>query len=142
MTNYLPLSSRLYGRLLVLYPEDLRRDYGAEMALAFAEDLDTARREAGIRGAIRVWGCALGEFLRFALPGRATSSAVRVPAITLALFTGMTMGFLPGALREPFRMILVLPLFGAPFIALLSLWACRGDAIISLGCSGQAGQER
>ena len=40
MTHALPLSLRIYDRLLVLYPEDLRRDHGAEMALVFAEDLD------------------------------------------------------------------------------------------------------
>src|SRR5205807_1636717 len=59
MTDALVLSSRLYRRMLILYPEDLRRDYGAEMALVFADDLAAARRERGMRGVVRVWRCAL-----------------------------------------------------------------------------------
>ncbi len=99
MTNAVPLRSRLYGRLLVLYPEDLRRDYGVEMALAFAEDLDTARRDAGLRGVIRVWRCALVEFMRFALPGCASSPAFRVPAISVAFSVGIMGISLVGAAR-------------------------------------------
>ncbi len=85
MIDLLPLSSRIYRRLLVLYPEDLRRDYGADMAFVFAEDLEAARREAGLRGVVRVWRCALCEFFRFALPDHASSPAVSVPAIWFAL---------------------------------------------------------
>ena len=48
------LSSRIYGRLLALYPQDLQRDYAADMAFVFAEDLAAARREDGVRGVFRV----------------------------------------------------------------------------------------
>ena len=146
MTNAVPLSLRIYGRLLFLYPEDLRRDYGVEMALVFAEDLDTARREAGMGGVIRVWRCALSEFLRFALPGCASSPAVRVPAISLALFLAMMSPEMTATFRrapdavtffEAVRVVLLLPLFSTPLVALLSVWACRGRGVILLDLSGK-----
>jgi hypothetical protein len=85
MTNAPPLSSRLYDRLLGLYPEDLRRDFGADMALVFAEDLDTARREAGLRGVIRMWRVRAGRirplraaWLRIEFGGARPRNFVRV----------------------------------------------------------------
>ena len=150
MTTALPLSSRIYGRLLVLYPEELRRDFGAEMALVFADDLQAARREAGLRGALRVWRCALGEFVRLALPACASSPAVRVPAITFALFTTLMTGEMGLAIRHaPHPLspmagsaILMLPLYSTPFVSLVSFWACRSNTVISLGLSHAAGKER
>jgi hypothetical protein len=151
MTDTLPLSSRIYNRLLVLYPEDLRRDYGPEMALVFAEDLDAARRDAGMRGVIRVWRCALGEFLRFALPGCASSPAVRVPAVWFALSSGIMGAEMAMTLRHAwnaptlfhaFCAALLLPCLTTPFMFLTVVWACRGDTIISLGLSSHTGEER
>jgi hypothetical protein len=150
MSNTPPLSSRIYARLLALYPENLRREYGADMALVFAEDLDTARREAGIRGVIRVWRCVLGEFLRISLPGCASSSAVRVPAISFVLCLLMLGGVTVMAMRHApdgatyfhaVRVALLLPLFSTPFIALLSVWVCRGSEVISLHSSNGTGEE-
>ena len=145
MTNTLQLSSRLYGRLLVLYPDDLRRDFGAEMALDFAEDLETAHRDAGLRGILRVWYCTLAEFLRFALPGHASSPAVRVPAISLAFFVAATCGQItleychrvPSAPEffHSLSVALILPILATPVFSLLAVWACRGDGAISLDLS-------
>jgi hypothetical protein len=144
------LGSRVYSHLLVLYPDELRRDFGADMALVFAEDLDTARRKAGLPGVIRVWQCALCEFLRFALPRRASSPAVRVPAISLALFLAVVSGEMTLALRRTadaatlFQAVftaLWLPLFATPIIALAAVWACRGRAVILLDLSGNTDEE-
>lgn len=141
MIDILPLSSRLYNRLLVLYPEDLRRDFGVEMALVFADDLEAARRDTGLRGVLRIWRCALAEFFRFALPGSLSCPAVRVPAIASAIFTSaMTAQFsalwrhAPGvpAFFHALGIGLTLPVLGTPFISLLAVWACRGDRPVSL----------
>ncbi len=149
MTNALPLSSRIYGRLLVLYPEDLRRDYGAEMALVFAEDLDTAQRQAGMRGVIRVWRCALGEFVQFALPVCASSPAVRVPAVWFALSTAIMSGEMAMTLRNAWNAptlfhavcaALLLPCLSTPLMFLAVVWTCRGNAIISLDLSNNTGE--
>ena len=142
MTTPLPLSSRLYGRLLVFYPEDLRRDFGTEMALVFADDLAAARREAGLRGVLRVWRCALAEFLRFALPGHAASPAIRVPLIVFAI-SCLTMAgeFTIAYVHEhpetrylgAAGVLLFLPSMSAFFVSFASVWSCRGNTTISLG---------
>jgi hypothetical protein len=151
MTNALSLSSRIYRRLLVLYPEDLRRDFEADMAFVFAEDLEAARRDAGMRGVLRVWRCALGEFVRFALPGCAASPAVRVPAVWFALSSIIMCAEVAMAIRHsphaprPLPAIcaaLLLPSLTAPLMSLAIMWACRSNAIISLHLSNQTGEER
>jgi hypothetical protein len=72
------MNAWLYEKLLLLYPEDLRREFGAEMALAFADDVE-------IMGAPRVWWCALRELLTVALPGQRSHPSVVVPALSFAL---------------------------------------------------------
>jgi hypothetical protein len=142
MTNALVGSSRLYRRLLVFYPEDLRRDFGAEMALVFAEDLSAARREDGWRGFLRVWGCALDEFVRLALPGCLASPVVRVPAVWFAVSSVIMSFEMLLALRHesvvktPLHGVLVallLPAMGSPLASLAAMWGCRGDDLTSLG---------
>jgi hypothetical protein len=72
------MNAWLYEKLLLLYPEDLRREFGAEMALAFAVDIE-------IMGAPLVWWCALRELLTVALPGQMSNRSVVVPALSFAL---------------------------------------------------------
>jgi hypothetical protein len=145
MTTSLTLSSHLYECLLLLYPEDLRRDYGAEMALAFAEDIDTARRDAGIWGVIRIWRCALVEFLRFALPGHASNPAFRVPVILVAFAIG-SIG-IEWVLRSPgnapvrFRAAALLVSFASVLTPLLVVWVCRGKPVFSLGLCNHTGED-
>jgi hypothetical protein len=68
----------LYQKLLLLYPQDLRREFGAEMTLAFAEDIENV-------GNLRVWWCALRELITVALPGQRSNRTVLVPAFSFAL---------------------------------------------------------
>jgi hypothetical protein len=77
MTRFLHLSVRAYRKLLILYPEDLRRDFGADMLEAFAHDLSA-------EGAFRVWRIALRELIRIGLPGWLQSPAVTVPGLSAA----------------------------------------------------------
>jgi hypothetical protein len=83
MTRSFRWSLRAYRRLLMLYPESLRRDFCAEMLEAFEDDLSAA---PGIRGAIRVWRIALQETIRIGLPAWLQNPAVAVPAISAALY--------------------------------------------------------
>jgi hypothetical protein len=129
----------------MFYPEDLHRDYGSEMALAFADDLDTACRDAGLRGVIRVWRCALCEFLKFALPGHLSSPAVRVPAIALA-FSVFSMSLelvLHYSTHAPLRFAIaaMLPTFATVLTPLAVIWACRSKGVLSLGLSHAAAGE-
>jgi len=135
MTIPLPRSSRIYAFLLALYPADLRRNYGPEMALVFAEHLVAARREHGLRGVARVWRQTIGEFLRLALPGCLSNSAVRVPAIaSLVILTSLIAALTPRGAPDPLIAFAaaILPTSNLPIIALLCMWACRGRAVDSL----------
>lgn len=87
MTSFLALKARLYAALLPLYPPDSRRDFGAEMAAVFAEDLSDAWRDAGLSGAIRVWLLAAIEFVRIALPGLMQIPAIAVPLLAFLFST-------------------------------------------------------
>jgi hypothetical protein len=72
------MNAWLYRKLLLLYPQDLRRQFGAEMMLAFAEDIKSM-------GAHRVWWCALRELLTVALPGQRSNPCVVVPVLSFVL---------------------------------------------------------
>jgi hypothetical protein len=96
MNRLLESSARIYRRLLLLYPEDLRRDFGEEMVLAFIDDLDEAWINARIGGVARMWWYAIGELITVAMPGQQSNPCVVVPAVSF-LFTLFTQGFLAWA---------------------------------------------
>src|ERR1700728_1378374 len=78
-------TARVYEKLLLLYPKDLRRDYGGEMVLAFADDMEAALSQGRTMGVIRVWWYALSELLTVALPSQRSNPSVLVPALSFAL---------------------------------------------------------
>ncbi|HTS64995.1 MAG TPA: hypothetical protein VMH28_23390 [Candidatus Acidoferrales bacterium] len=149
MIDVLQSSARIYRRTLAFYPEDLLREFGPEMALVFDEDLARARRQAGMRGVVRVWRQAIGEFVRYALPGRLSGPAFRVPAISLAVFVAATFPqalmayhFKPNlpAFFHTLAVSLILPILAAPAVSLMAVWVCRGRDALSLGLSDAAGK--
>jgi hypothetical protein len=84
MTRFFRWSLRAYRSLLVLYPDDLRRDFGPEMLDAFAQDLSVECAARSIRGAIRIWRITLRELIHIALPAWLQIPAVVVPALSAA----------------------------------------------------------
>ena len=91
------MNTRIYGWMLSLYPEELRREFGEEMALVFADEL----RDADLAGRIRVWRRALREFFSIALPNCASRPAARVPAIGFAFaFASLGSELLPSAMPQ------------------------------------------
>ncbi len=84
MKGVLDRSIWLYEKLLLLYPENLRRDFGSEMALAFAEDLRSAWGDARIAGVLQIWWYALRELVTVALPAQRSNPCVLVPALAFA----------------------------------------------------------
>jgi hypothetical protein len=78
-------SLRVYRSLMVLYPDNLRRDFGPEMLEAFALDLSAEWAARGVKGAIRVWRITLRETIRIGLPAWLEIPAVAVPAISSGL---------------------------------------------------------
>jgi hypothetical protein len=84
-------SLRLYEKLLLLYPDELRHEFGDEMALAFADDLEAAWGDARIAGLIQIWWYALCELLTVALPAQKSNPSVLAPALAF-LMAAATLG--------------------------------------------------
>ena len=124
------MSTVLYAWLLSFYPENLRREYGEEMLLVFADELRS-------RGKLRVWWNTLREFLRFALPHTLSRPALRVPIIGGAFLTScfITEIVMDRVAHIPTRFVLAaaIPSFAPIYLACVVAWVCRGRAIISLG---------
>ncbi|HTW64327.1 MAG TPA: hypothetical protein VME17_06905 [Bryobacteraceae bacterium] len=89
MREVLARSIRIYEQLLLLYPEELRRDFGEEMVLAFADDLQQAWGDARMAGVAQIWWYALRELITVALPGQRSSPYVLSPALAF-LTTAMS----------------------------------------------------
>ena len=75
---------KAYRSLLMLYPDDLRRNFGEEMLEAFAHDLSAECAARGIKGAIRVWRISLREVIKLGLPAWLQIPLVAVPALSAA----------------------------------------------------------
>jgi len=85
MTRFVRWSARLYSGVLFLYPIDLRRDFGAEMAGVFSEDLADAWLNRRVAGAVAVWWQAVSELFRIGIPQRFSNRDLLAPAISLAV---------------------------------------------------------
>lgn len=81
----LQASRKVYATALVLYPDELRGEFGAEMVEVFDEQVSEAYSRSGFRGLLRVWFSATGEFVTIALPGRLAERMVPIVAVTAAL---------------------------------------------------------
>ena len=64
------LSEYVFGLLLLLYPADLRRRFGTEMARAFRDETRFTRRQAGNLAAGRVWVRVCADVARTHLAAR------------------------------------------------------------------------
>ena len=84
MTRFERWSVRAWRGVLLLYPDDLRRDFGPEMLEAFEDDLSVECAARGIKGAVRVWRITLREVIHIALPAWLEVPAVAVPALSCA----------------------------------------------------------
>ena len=83
----LEVSHKIYERTLVIYPSELRRDFGTEMIEVFDQQLSEAFSRSGFPGVLRVWYTATREFITVALPGRLIGRLVPIVGVmaTLAL---------------------------------------------------------
>jgi hypothetical protein len=88
----LRVSRVLYSGLLILYPRDLRRRFGAEMEEVFEESL-CAAAERGSPSVAAVWSCALWELLTVALLQRLASETVMAGAISFLAASGLFLTF-------------------------------------------------
>ena len=84
-TSVLEVSRKIYETSLVLYPEDLREEFGEEMVEVFEEQATDAYIERGFMGLVRVWLCAAREFVSIALTGQLAERMVPIVAAATAL---------------------------------------------------------
>ena len=90
----------IYRTLMFLYPEELRREFGNEIVLAFTEDMEAAWRDSGMPGVMRVWWWTLRELLSVAVPGLRSNPFVVVPSLSFALVAIVQGGELCLALHQ------------------------------------------
>src|SRR5215216_3911239 len=75
--HLLAVLARLYGALLVLYPEAFRRRYEAEMRRDFRELMREVLEEGGTTELMRMWVQAFSDLVLTALKERGTLLARR-----------------------------------------------------------------
>ncbi len=75
--------SRAYSALLIFYPDDLRRRFGAEMTTVFEQQLWDAWEDSRLAGVMRVWLYVARELIFVALPGLMATPIVVVPTLSL-----------------------------------------------------------
>jgi hypothetical protein len=83
MTPAIRLSCRVYAALLLLYPSDLRREFGEEMIEVFTDQMRDACESRGWAGGMSVLRCVSEEALRTVV-----CSHLRI--IGISLVSGLT----------------------------------------------------
>ena len=83
-----------------MYPEDLREQFGEEMAAVFEEQVADAYDERGVRGVAAVWAHAVGEFLTVGLTKQIADRIVPILAVGTALALMLWFGGYIGYVME------------------------------------------
>ncbi len=81
----LDVSHKAYESSLILYPQDLRSDFGNEMIDVFDEQAAEAYSRTGFSGLLRVWFRATREIITVAFPGRLAERLIPIAAVTATL---------------------------------------------------------
>jgi hypothetical protein len=92
--------SRCYRILLWLYPAELRRAYGRDMADCFERALDLEWKRRGRWGVARAGLRAASEVFTVAIPGHLTNEWVITGGLTLVINCGI-LAVLVGIMTSP-----------------------------------------
>jgi len=111
--HLLAVLARLYGALLVLYPEAFRRRYEAEMRRDFRELMREVLEEGGAKELVRVWAQAHTDLVLTALKERSTTSASRYAAY---------LSVDPRIAKKAAARAVVVTVFVAVAVVMASLW--------------------
>ena len=147
MNRFLRWNLKAYRATLLLYPEDLRRDFGAEMAEAFEEDLASECDAGNLTGVIRVWRVTLREFLQIALIRQFENPLLAVPVLAalvslasqasilaLALKRESALNFhVGGSIPAEIAIVVLLPSLITACAAFAVVRRRKGDRLVSLG---------
>jgi hypothetical protein len=82
-----------YSGLLIVYPRDLRRRFGSEMAEVFEELMREAMARSGPRGMAIIWRSALWELLSVAAPSWLASNAIIAGALSFLASSALFLVF-------------------------------------------------
>lgn len=94
--RFLSLSRHTYALLLLLYPREIRHEFGQEMLAVFADDLRDSWRTGQILGVANAWRIALVELVTVALPMHLRNGLVIISAVSLSLlYFELFIGFMP-----------------------------------------------
>lgn len=93
MEKIIRASCRVYGYLLVFYPGEFRRRFGAEMAQLFEELMCAAAVQRGPIAIILLWRSALWELLSVAAPLRLQNAAVIAGALSFVASSILFLAF-------------------------------------------------
>ncbi len=99
MKLFVQMSSTIYRAVMVLFPKELRCDFGEEMLETFAEDLAAQQAAHGIRGVVAVWRAALSEVIRLAPSLWFRNITVAAPALTALVMIVMASPVLVHAIQ-------------------------------------------
>lgn len=100
MSRFVRWSVKAYGGILLLYPDDLRHNHGAEMLEAFSYDVAAACAVRSIRSVTRVWRIAMREVIHIAVPAWLQIPAVIVPALSVAVLIASQLPILMVTIRR------------------------------------------
>ena len=100
MGGTFPLLSRCYRTLLWLYPANLRRTYGRDMAECFERALDLEWKRRGHRGVFRAGLHAASEVFTVAIPGHLTNEWLITGGLSLVINCGI-LAVLVGIMISP-----------------------------------------
>lgn len=92
--------SRCYRTLLWLYPADLRRAYGRDMADCFERALDLEWKRRGRWGVARAGLHAASEVLTVAIPGHLANEWLITGGLSLVINSGI-LALLVGIMTNP-----------------------------------------
>jgi hypothetical protein len=92
--------ARCYRTLLWLYPAELRRTYGQDMADVFDRSLDAEWGRHGRRGLFRAGLRAVSEVFTVAIPGHLMNKWVIAGSLSLVINSGI-LALLVGIMTSP-----------------------------------------
>ena len=72
------ISNEAFRRFVILYPSDLRREFGDDLVEVFSQQIETAWEEKAWRGIAGAWLSVLGDCALITLPYVAMRLAVPV----------------------------------------------------------------
>jgi hypothetical protein len=127
MNRFIRLSSHIYSGIVVLYPADLRRDFGDEMTEVFAQDLAEMWRTRGLGGVLGVWRRALWEVTSIVVPAQIVTSTVIATMISFFWAVIVTSAVIAPTISFFWAVwaLGVWPGLGAAIVSLTAVSSCR-----------------